>query len=99
MSMSMQEIYGGAITADRTTRHSTLVVQALSAIMLILTPGLANLTFTGTGTASFTPDEGTIEGLTAVATPPAPPVVLPHGMFSFTDHCTYDPGQHSDSNR
>jgi len=41
------------------------------------------LTVTGTGTAYFTPNHGTIEDLTAVATPSAPPVVLPHGMFSF----------------
>jgi hypothetical protein len=40
-------------------------------------------TTTGTGTAYFTPSEGTIGGITAVATPPGPPVVLPHGMFSF----------------
>jgi hypothetical protein len=40
-------------------------------------------TTTGTGTAYFTPSAGTIGGVTAVATPPGPPVVLPHGMFSF----------------
>ena len=36
------------------------------------------------GTASFTPDAGSITGLTAVPTPPGTPVALPHGMFSFT---------------
>jgi hypothetical protein len=40
-------------------------------------------TVTGTGTASFSPSQGNILDLIAVATPPSPPVELPHGMFSF----------------
>jgi hypothetical protein len=40
-------------------------------------------TSTGTGTASFTPDTGTITGLTGVAAPAGAPVSFPHGMFSF----------------
>ena len=37
----------------------------------------------GTGTASFTPSQGGIEDLTAVAPPGLPSVTFPHGMFSF----------------
>jgi nitrous oxidase accessory protein NosD len=40
-------------------------------------------TYTGTGTASFTSNLGNIGAVAAVATPHVPPVVLPHGMFSF----------------
>jgi len=41
-------------------------------------------TFTETGTASFTPDAGTITQLEARSVPAGAPVVFPHGMFRFT---------------
>jgi hypothetical protein len=47
-------------------------------------PWTSQTTPTTGGTASFTPDAGTITGLTGVPTPPNPPATLPHGMFSFT---------------
>jgi hypothetical protein len=50
-------------------------------------PTVSTPTTTGTGTASFSGSQGCITDLTAVATPPAPPVVLPHGMFSFKVLC------------
>jgi len=50
-------------------------------------------TSTGTGTASFTPSEGAIEAVKAVATPPGAPV-LPDGVFSFkVTGLTYPPAQ------
>ena len=49
-------------------------------------------TATGTGTACFTSSHGIIVELTAMATPPRAPAVLPHGMFSFNISCI-DPGQ------
>jgi len=52
----------------------------------------ATATTTGTGTASFASSHGCIAELTAVATPPSPPVVLQHGMFSLKVSCI-DPGQ------
>jgi len=39
------------------------------------------------GTASFTPAQGSIEGLTAMPPPATPPVTLPYGMFNFTVCC------------
>jgi hypothetical protein len=39
------------------------------------------------GTASFTPGQGSVEGLTAVSPPATPPVTLPYGMFNFTVCC------------
>ena len=39
------------------------------------------------GTASFTPTQGNVEGLTAMAPPATPPVTLPYGMFNFTICC------------
>jgi hypothetical protein len=47
-------------------------------------PWTCQTTPTTGGTASFTPDAGTITGLTGVPTPPNPPATLPYGMFSFT---------------
>ena len=47
-------------------------------------------TATGSGTASFSSDNGMLEELAAVATPPGAPV-LPDGMFSF-EVCCIDPG-------
>jgi hypothetical protein len=46
-------------------------------------------TSTGKGPAYFDPDQGSIEGLTAVPTPtaPNPPVKFPYGMFNFTICC------------
>jgi hypothetical protein len=49
------------------------------------------LTKTNTGMASFNTSHGCIAQLVAVPTPPNPPVVLPHGMFSFNCSCI-DPG-------
>ena len=54
-------------------------------------------TATGTGTASFSPDSGALEGLTAVAegtlpTAGKPDLVFPHGFFSF-DIVGLTPGQ------
>jgi hypothetical protein len=39
------------------------------------------------GTASFTPTQGSVEGLTAMPPPAPPPVALPYGMFNFTVCC------------
>jgi hypothetical protein len=49
--------------------------------------GTKSVTPTTGGTANFTAGDGNIEGLTAVPTPPAPPVTLPYGMFNFTICC------------
>ena len=43
-------------------------------------------TYTG-GTAYFSPDDGSVVGLTAVPPPATPPVTLPYGMFNFTICC------------
>jgi len=47
----------------------------------------SDLTTTGTGTASFAAGQGCVKYLTAVPTPPNPPVTLPHGVFNFTVSC------------
>lgn len=44
-------------------------------------------TATATGNATFSSSQGDIVGLTGGAPPVAPPVELPHGMFSFTICC------------
>jgi len=48
-------------------------------------------TTTGTGSASFASSSGGVTDLTAVPTPPSPPVALPHGMFNFTICCLTGP--------
>jgi parallel beta-helix repeat protein len=53
------------------------------------TPQKSVAPIAGGGTAYFDPDQGSIEGLTAVSPPTPPPatLTLPYGMFNFTICC------------
>jgi|GEM_PF-3519099 len=56
-------------------------------IIMVSPRTMSVATSTGKGPASFSPDDGSIVHLEAMAPPATPPVVLRYGMFNFTICC------------